>query len=99
MEAPLNLMSIIEGRFVRLGAGWVGEEAGKDPRCGYFEFVGGRFELAANPNPAETDRLLVELDRYGQELHEAYKQAEADSDADFDRLGQILKESLYSWWD
>ena len=87
------------GMFVQQGAGWAGEEAGNDPRRGYFEFAGGRFELAASPDQAETDRLLAELDKYGHEIHDAYKQAEADSNADIDRLAQLLKESLYSWWD
>ena len=87
------------GDFVAQGNGWVGMEAGKDPRKGYFEFVNGRFELVDSPNQAETDRLLAELSKYHEEIKNAYKQAEADSDNDFERLGQLLKENLYSWWD
>ena len=65
----------------------------------YFEFVNGRFELVNSPDQAETDRLLAELSKYHEEIKNAYKQTEADSDNDFERLGQLLKENLYSWWD
>jgi len=87
------------GDFVRQGDGWVGMEAGKDPRRGYFEFINERFELINSPNQYETDKMLEELDKYYIEIDDAYKQAELDSDNDFDRLNQLLKENLYSWWD
>jgi uncharacterized phage infection (PIP) family protein YhgE len=47
----------------------------------------------------ETDRLLAELAQYHTDINNAHKQAEADSEKDFDRLGQLLKENLYSWRD
>jgi len=87
------------GDFIAQGNGWVGEEAGKNPRKGYFEFVTGRFELAESPDQHETDRLLAQIDEYNKEISNAYIQAEADSDKDFEKLGQLLKENLYSWWD
>jgi len=87
------------GSFVAQGDGWVGLESGKNLRKGYFEFIGGRFELADSPDQSETNRLLDELVRYNEELDEAYNQAQVDSDKDFERIGQLLKENLYSWWD
>jgi len=87
------------GDFIAQGNGWAGEEAGNDPRKGYFEFANGRFELAESPDKEETDRLLAQIDEYNEEISNAYVQAEADSDKDFEELGQLLKENLYSWWD
>ena len=87
------------GRFVAQGKGWVGYESGANPRRGYFDFINGVFELAESPNQVETDKLLAELDEYDKEVTAAYKHAEADSEADFDKLGQLLKKHLYSWWD
>ena len=87
------------GDFVAQGAGWAGIEGGNDPREGYFEFIDGTFTLVSSPDNDETDRLLSEIRQYHAELHAAYQQAEADSDKDFDKLGQLLKDHLYSWWD
>ena len=87
------------GNFVPQGQGWAGKESGTAPREGYFEFVDGRFESVESPDDAETNRILSELARHNDEVSEAYRQAEADSDRDFDRLGKLLKENLYSWWD
>jgi hypothetical protein len=87
------------GRFIAQGDGWTGMESGKEPRVGYFEFVNGRFELANSPDQSETDRLIDEINRYNEEVSGAYEQAEADSDKDFECLGKLLKENLYSWWD
>jgi len=87
------------GEFVPQAEGWAGEESGKEPRRGYFEFIDGRFEQTASPDQTETDRILAELDRYNQEIHDAYERAEKDSDADFDRLAVLLKNNLYQWWD
>lgn len=87
------------GDFVAQGDGWVGIESGMEPREGYFEFVGDRFELANSPNQCKTDKLLAQLRTYYKDTDDAYKQAEIDSNADFDRLGQLLKENLYTWWD
>jgi hypothetical protein len=89
----------ISGNFTAQGNGWTGKESGKDPREGYFEFIKGRLSLVTSPDQAETDRLLAELMQYHKDIDSAYKQAEADSEKDFDRLGQLLKENLYSWWD
>jgi hypothetical protein len=87
------------GDFVAQGDGWVGMEAGKDPRMGYFEFIDGKFELAESPGQAETDRLLAELRQYYEDRENAYHQAKAESDADFARLADLLRENMYSWWD
>lgn len=94
-----NNSTSCSGNFVAQGRGWVGMESGKDPRKGYFEFVNGIFELANSPNQSETDRLLAELMKYHEEVDNAYKQAEIDSDKDFERLAKLLKENLYTWWD
>jgi hypothetical protein len=51
--------------------------------------------LATSPNQQETDRLLDEHKRYREEITAAYKQAEADYDRDFERLGALLKENMY----
>ena len=86
------------GRFVPQGAGWAGIESGSDPRSGYFEFINGRYELTASPDQTETDRILAEIGRYDTEVTQAYEQAEIDSINDFERLNQLLKDNLYSWW-
>jgi hypothetical protein len=91
--------SSYSGDFVAQGNGWVGEESGKDPRKGYFEFVDKKFELTESPNQSETDRLLAQLEKYHEEISAAYTKAEADSDRDFERLYELFKENLYSWWD
>ena len=91
--------SCFSGNFVPQGNGWTGEESGNDPRKGYFEFINGKFELAESPDQNETDRLLAQLKKYHEELANSYKQGHLDSDKDFDRLGQLLKDNLYSWWD
>lgn len=87
------------GDFVAQGRGWVGRESGKDPREGYFEFIDGKFQLADSPDQKETDRLLDEHKRYSEETTASYKQAEADSDKDFERLGVLLKDNMHQWWD
>jgi len=87
------------GSFIPQGHGFAGKESGKDSREGYFEFIDGRFKLIASPDEAETHRILSELMRYQEEVSEAYKQAELDSDKDFERLGKLLKDNLYTWWD
>lgn len=87
------------GDFAAQGNGWAGKESGKDPREGYFEFVNGKFELSDSPDQNETNRLLSELAKYHEEIDNAYRQAEMDSDKDFERMGQLLKENLYTWWD
>lgn len=89
----------VSGDFVAQGNGWVGEESGKSPRKGYFEFVNERFELVDSPDKIETERLLDQLSNYYKEIENAYTQAENDLDKDFERLGLLLKENLYSWWD
>jgi hypothetical protein len=87
------------GEFVAQGVGWTGMEWGKDPREGYFEFIKGKFELAESPDQAETDRRLAELHQYHIDKEAAYKQARDESDADFARLAELLRENLYDWWD
>ena len=87
------------GDFAAQGSGWAGKESGKDPREGYFEFTDGSFELSASPDQNETNRVLAELMKYYEETQNAYIQAKADSDKDFDRLAELLKENLYTWWD
>jgi len=87
------------GDFVAQGNGWVGRESGNDTREGYFEFVNGKFELAVSPNQSETDMLLAELAKYHEEISDAYKQSRIDSDKDFERLFELLKQNMYSWWD
>jgi hypothetical protein len=87
------------GNFIIQGNGWAGKESGKDPQAGYFEFVNGRFTLSKSPDKNETNRILAELEKYHEEITNAYKQANIDSDNDFERLGQLLKDNLYSWWD
>ena len=32
-------------------------------------------------------------------MKNAYKQANTDSEKDIERLAQLFKENLYSWWD
>lgn len=91
--------TVFSGDFVSQGAGWAGIESGKDPRMGYFEFVDGRFELVASPDPVETDRLLEEIREYHEDLDASCTQAQADSDRDFERLTELMKDNLYAWWD
>ena len=87
------------GDFVAQGNGWVGQEASKDSREGYFEFVDGKFMTAKSPGQAETDRLLTQLQQYHEDTQVAFCQAQTESDADFARLFELLREHLYSWWD
>lgn len=87
------------GDFVAQGNGWAGKEAGSDPREGYFEFVDGRLQLATSPDREETDRLVAEVHKYHEELHNAYAQAEIDAQEDFDKLAQLFKDNFYTWWD
>jgi len=87
------------GRFIAQGNGWTGMESGKHPREGYFEFIDGIFELEVSPDQNETDMLINELKMYNEAVSAAYMHAETDSNEDFDRLGQLLKDNLYSWWD
>ena len=89
----------ISGYFIAQGIGWVGKESGNNPREGYFEFFNGRFELTASPDQTETDKLLTQIKGYHKDIGVAYRQAEVDSDEDFERLSNLLKENLYSWWD
>lgn len=95
----VNGSSCYSGYFIAQGTSWAGIESGNNPREGYFVFINGIFELTTSPDQAETDKLLDEIRTYHQEIEAAYKQAEADSDNDFDKLGQLLKENLYTWWD
>ena len=87
------------GNFIPQRNGWVGKESGKDPRKGYFEFIDGRFQLVESPNQSETDKLLAQLNNYHEDIQNAYQQGEKNSDNDFERLGQLLKDNLFSWWD
>jgi hypothetical protein len=87
------------GDFVAQGDGWAGIESGTHPRDGYFEFVDNKFELTASPDQNETDKLLAEIRQYYEDTRTTYEQAQADSDKDFDKLGYLLKENLYLWWD
>jgi len=91
--------SCSSGEFIEQGKGWAGKEGGKDPRKGYFEFFDGRLELTQSPDQDETDRLIAQIEKHREELRNAYKQANIDFESDVDRLGQLLKENLYSWWD
>ena len=91
--------SCSSGKFIEQGRGWAGKEGGENPRIGYFEFLNGRFELTRSPDQDETNRLLAQIDKYQEELRNAYEQANADFEADVDRLGQLFKENLYTWWD
>ncbi|MDR1688243.1 MAG: hypothetical protein LBS21_06480 [Clostridiales bacterium] len=90
---------MISGDFVAFGDGWIGREAGKNPREGYFEISGSKFVSKKCSNPKEVIRVLAELDRYNEDVQNAFKQAGIDSDKDFARLHKILKRHLYSWWD
>ena len=87
------------GKFINQDKGWAGIEGGNDPRRGYFEFFNGSLELTQSPDQDETDRLLAQIEKHGEELRNAYEQANIDFELDVDRLGQLLKDNLYSWWD
>jgi len=87
------------GKFIEQSSGWAGVEGGSDPRRGYFEFTNGRLELAKSPDQAETDRLIAQIEKHHDDLRNAYEQANIDFENDIDRLGQLLKENLYTWWD
>ena len=91
--------SCSSGDFIEQGKGWAGKESGENPRRGYFEFFNGRLELTQSPDQIETDRLLAQIEKHREELRNAYEQANIDFESDVDRLGQLFKENLYSWWD
>ena len=87
------------GDFIEQSKGWAGINGGNEPQEGYFEFIDGRLKLAKSLDQNETNRLLAEIVNYNIELKNAYKQANIDFEKDIDRLGQLLKENLYTWWD
>ena len=91
--------SCSSGEFIEQGRGWAGKESGENPRKGYFEFFNGRLELTQSPEQDTTDKLLAQIEKHREELRNAYEQANSDFESDVDRLGQLLKENLYSWWD
>ena len=95
----VNGGSSFSGDFIPQGNGWAGKESGKDPREGYFEFIDGRFQLAQSPDQKETDRLIAQIEKYHEEIRNAYELGNINSDKDFERLGQLLKDNLFSWWD
>jgi hypothetical protein len=89
------------GNFIAYKNGYVGVEAGNDSRKGYFEFDSKTclFELVESPNTNETNALLEQIHEYNREIREAYVQANADIEKDFERLHRLLKTYMYSWWD
>ena len=90
------------GEFIEQGSGWAGHgDIYDNGECqkGYFELIDGEIRLADSPDQSETDRLLEELEHYKEERGNTHKLAEADSEKDFERLFELLKENLYSWWD
>jgi len=87
------------GDFIEQDKGWAGIKGGNDPQEGYFEFVNERLTLVESPDQNETNRLLTEIANYNKEIRNAYEQANSDFEKDIDRLGQLLKENLYTWWD
>ena len=91
--------SCSSGEFIEQGKGWAGIESGNDPRKGYFEFIEGKFELTQSPDQETTDRLLAQIEKHSEDLEKAYERANVDFESDVDRLGQLFKENLYSWWD
>ena len=64
-----------------------------------FEFCKGKFQLTESPDQNETNRLLTQLEQYHVDIKKAYEKGSSNSDRDFERLGQLLKDHLYSWWD
>ena len=44
-------------------------------------------------------RLIAQIEKHEEELKSAHEQANVDFESDVDRLGQLFKENLYSWWD
>jgi hypothetical protein len=99
LVSKTNTGTCYSGDFIRQGNGWTGIEAGSNPREGYFEKIEDLYELVESPDKAETKRLLEEIKQYRKDTTEAYRQAETDSDEDFDRLAELFKNHLYSWWD
>jgi len=43
--------------------------------------------------------MLTQLEQYHVDIKKAYEKGSSNSDRDFERLGQLLKDHLYSWWD
>jgi hypothetical protein len=87
------------GDFVAQGSGWAGKESGSNPRKGYFEFIDRKFELTDSPDQNETNRILAEIDSYYKDFRNACEQANLDFEKDVERLSELLKENLYTWWD
>lgn len=87
------------GDFYPQGKGWVGMESGSNPRRGYFEFINDRFELVDSPNQTKTNQILEEIVHYHEEVTEGYKQAQINIEKDMKRLGEILNNHFFQWWD
>jgi hypothetical protein len=90
------------GDFIAVGNGWAGIEAGANPRRGYFEYVNGKFELTATSDEsvqAQVEQSLEQIERYHADLHEAYKNAEIYMENDKNKLGELLSQHFFSWWD
>jgi ketol-acid reductoisomerase len=90
------------GEFIALGNGWAGIEAGANPRRGYFECVNGKFELTTISDKsvqAEIEQRLDQIERYHADWKKAIKNSDKCMEDDKRRLGELLNQHFFSWWD
>jgi hypothetical protein len=90
------------GDFIALGNGWAGIESGANPRRGYFECVNGKMELTAISDESvqvEVEQTLAQIERYHADWKQAIKNATEYVEDDKKRLGELLSQHFFSWWD
>jgi hypothetical protein len=90
------------GDFIALGNGWVGIEAGANPRRGYFECVNDKFELTTISDEsvqAEIEQSLNQIEKYHADWKRAIKNSAKYMEDDKRRLGELLSQHFFSWWD
>jgi hypothetical protein len=90
------------GDFIALGKGWVGIEAGANPRRGYFECVNGKFELTTISDEsvqAKIEQSLDQIERYHADWKKAIENSVKNMEDDKRRLGELLNQHFFSWWD
>jgi hypothetical protein len=90
------------GDFTALGNGWAGIESGANPRRGYFECVNGKFELTTISDKsvqAKIEQSLDQIESYHADWKKAIKNSDKCMEDDKRRLGELLSQHFFSWWD
>jgi hypothetical protein len=87
------------GRFLAQADGWVGMQAGKDAKRGFFKILGGELWLRESPDQQETDRILKLMEQYEVARNKASERAKILRAKDTVRLIEIFEIHFHTWWD